>query len=1264
MRIFAQQRSWMAAILALMLLTAVSVPLSAPASADEQDSYTAVRNKLVATIVGNGDLDLADPDVAAKVASVTQLAQDKLSRLDRSDSRTSVFSDLKTPSPNQNITQTYLALRDIAVAYRTVGTPLHNDPAVRADIISALVWLEKNWYNADVPFAPQSPDNNWFAWELGVPLALVDVLALMYDDLPEGLLPEYLAAIDHFLPRPDRLGHSVNWNLASEGANLAWAVTVLGKRGILGQDGAIVTNATQALSPLFDYAADGANGFNRDGSVLFHEGFPYTTGYGWSNIIEPTLAVMLYEGSPWAIKDPDKGNLVNWVKDSFEPFLFGNRIHDSLAGRNIARPRGQDRATGLINLALDLRSIGTQEESEHLASLVKYLLVSDPQSSFWRSGSIPNIVEARRILNDSGIPALKPTDSYGQFPAMDRAVARRDGWSFGVAMHSSRTQNYESINNENVRGWHTADGRTTLLTSDVDQYGNDYWPTIDSARIPGTTVVKHLDDDVIAPQLGRVEIVGPQTIVDELDDLSHVHYRSPRWIIEKDPKGANGDPSRVRRTENSQEQLTYAAPSGASSFALEVHHTAASGLDRLVVMVSSNDSSYSAVKVTATPTVTADGWTTSVVRPSGALPAGTRFVRIQLLPSVPQAHGDSAWAGGADLNGKYGVSGMQIASPGTTLDAQKSWFVMDDEVVAVGSGITANKGREVETIVENRRLSDAFPGRLTVDGQELGADDGKRDLGDVSWAALSGGVSGSDLGYVFPKKTALTALHESRSANWSEIGNSNLAAQNRFASLAINHGKDPQDASYSYVLLPGADAQKTASYAKAPQAEVLSQTTEVHAVREAAKGLLGATVWTDKPTPIDVDGSRFLTVTGRAALMTQETKDGLTIAVSDPTQGADRAGSIDDPANGFSQIFQKSDHWGLEPGGGFKRMAPTNEFLTYKVDQAENFQVTLRWNHQQAGNNTSSILDRVRFSTSPDNATWSPVQAKFTEPYTPIDGGGLDNTADVTNAGALPAGSQYVRIEVLDNDPKIWSPQIRHVQIKSGSPEGAHVDVEVARSVAAVLDKDPRVEVLSMDPVRLRIDVANAKGSTIHTRFAYDTQAPELSVEAPGAVWDDVDSSMTVSAHDDSGAYSLKVTADGQSVPVPTNGVIPLSSEFGVHEYVVTATDKAGNSTEKIVRYSALQFAEDPPMKDTVQQGSTLPVRFHVKAPEGQPQIDATLRVGSGAGTVQFEKSGQSYQALWPTADMPPGKHTLGIAITADGALLPPREREVTIRGK
>jgi hyaluronate lyase len=74
---------------------------------------------------------------------------------------------------------------------------------------------------------------------------------------------------------------------------------------------------------------------------------------------------------------------------------------------------------------------------------------------------------------------------------MARAVHRRPGFAFGISMSFTLIKPYESINGENLHGWHTGDGMTYLYKappSSLSQYANAYWPTVDPYRLPGTTV--------------------------------------------------------------------------------------------------------------------------------------------------------------------------------------------------------------------------------------------------------------------------------------------------------------------------------------------------------------------------------------------------------------------------------------------------------------------------------------------------------------------------------------------------------------------------------------------------------------------------------------------------------------------------------------------------------------------------------------------------------------------------------------------------------
>ncbi|MGQ4445689.1 polysaccharide lyase 8 family protein, partial [Streptomyces violaceoruber] len=66
---------------------------------------------------------------------------------------------------------------------------------------------------------------------------------------------------------------------------------------------------------------------------------------------------------------------------------------------------------------------------------------------------------------------------------------------------------------------------------------------------------------------------------------------------------------------------------------------------------------------------------------------------------------DVRWVGGA-TDGEYAAVGQHLKGLGSTLEARKSWFFLDDAVVCLGAGITCADGVPVETVVDNRNLGE------------------------------------------------------------------------------------------------------------------------------------------------------------------------------------------------------------------------------------------------------------------------------------------------------------------------------------------------------------------------------------------------------------------------------------------------------------------------------------------------------------------------------------------------------------------------------
>src|SRR6185369_1125913 len=121
--------------------------------------------------------------------------------------------------------------------------------------------------------------------------------------------------------------------------------------------------------------------------------------------------------------------------------------------------------------------------------MIKYWMQADTFRAFISSiGSIDLLTRGIALRDDASITPVNEPVLNQPFPEMDRVAHLRPGFGFGLSLHSSRIYNYESINSENLHAWHTGSGMTYLYNADLGHYDQDYWPTVNPYRLPGTTV--------------------------------------------------------------------------------------------------------------------------------------------------------------------------------------------------------------------------------------------------------------------------------------------------------------------------------------------------------------------------------------------------------------------------------------------------------------------------------------------------------------------------------------------------------------------------------------------------------------------------------------------------------------------------------------------------------------------------------------------------------------------------------------------------------
>lgn len=187
-------------------------------------------------------------------------------------------------------------------------------------------------------------------------------------------------------------------------------------------------------------------------------------------------------------------------------------------------------------------------------------------------------------------------------------------------------------------------------------------------------------------------------------------------------------------------------------------------------------------------------------------------------------------------DGWTGVAAMRLDHTGMT--GWKSWFMLDEGIVAMGSVISAANQAFTEkvltTLNQTRAEGEFHIGRKSA-APAVGELPFSQTYQDVDW------VWHRDVGYViFGDNDPLTVTAESVQGDWASIGASRGTVSGNVFSLYFDHDVRPVGKSYSYMVLPSASAATTQRYAEELPIEVLRHDGWVHAIRHKSTGAIYA----------------------------------------------------------------------------------------------------------------------------------------------------------------------------------------------------------------------------------------------------------------------------------------------------------------------------------------------------------------------------------------------------------------------------------------
>ncbi|MDI4649784.1 polysaccharide lyase family 8 super-sandwich domain-containing protein [Cohnella hashimotonis] len=339
-------------------------------------------------------------------------------------------------------------------------------------------------------------------------------------------------------------------------------------------------------------------------------------------------------------------------------------------------------------------------------------------------------------------------------------------------------------------------------------------------------------------------------------------------------------------------------------------------------------------------------------------------------------------------------------------------------------------------------------------------------------------------GYYFPQPAAIKGLRESRQGNWAQLsvlgGTANVTK--KYLTLWYDHGTNPVDKDYAYVMLPNKTAQQTTAYSNNPDISIVVNNASVQMVKENGLGITGANFW----TPDIADG---IIAYNPSSIMLKDQAGVMDIAVSDPTHLQDKityeitktggtvtqkdstitilqlsptikfevntqakdgashklsiqydtsapipptsAISVVDDVYDYSKIFSHtanlvfSSSNAARMGGDTSKLVRTKnlqENVIYKAFGSMNmdaFDVDTWFAYNEP------IVD-FEFYASPDNINYTLVA-----PTRTVVLGTGTNYHKVSYSNTVPAGTKYLKIVYMNNTANAWNPALARAVITS-----------------------------------------------------------------------------------------------------------------------------------------------------------------------------------------------------------------------------------------
>ncbi|EUN38358.1 polysaccharide lyase 8 family protein [Staphylococcus aureus] len=694
-------------------------------------NYEKLKNTWLDVNYGYDKYDESNPDMKKKFEATENEAKKLLSEMKTESGRTYLWESSKDiDTKSADMTRTYRNIEKIAEAMNHPKTTLKNDEN-KKKLKDALEWLHKNAYGKDPDkkvadlktnfskSAPQKNTNlNWWDYEIGTPKSLTNTLILLNGDISSDEKKKYTAPIKTFTPKSDEILSSVGKAEPAKGGNLVDIAKVKLLESIIEEDKDMTKNSIDSFNKVFTYVQSNStgkerNGFYKDGSYIDHQDVPYTGAYGVVLLEGISQMMPMIKETPFKETSQNDTILKSWIDDGFMPLIYKGEMMDLSRGRAISRENETSHSASVTVMKSLLRLSDAMDESTKAKykKIVKTSVKSD--SSYKQNdylSSYSDISKMKALMEDSTLSTNDLTQQLKIYNDMDRVTYHNKDldFAFGLSMTSKNVARYESINNENLKGWHTGAGMSYLYNSDVKHYRDNFWATADMKRLAGTTT---LDNE--------------------------------------EPK------------ENKNSDKTF--------------------------------------------------------------------------------------VGGTKFDDQHASIGMEFENQDKTLTAKKSYFILNDKIVFLGTGIkNTDSSMNPVTTIENRKAN----------GYTLYTDDKQTtnsDNQETNSVFLESTDTKKNIGYHFLNKSKINVKKESHTGKWSEINKSQKTEDKKDEYYEVTQKHSNSDNKYGYVLYPS--LSKDVFKSKASQVTVVKQDDDFHVVKDNESVWAGVN-YSDSAKTFEIHGTK------------------------------------------------------------------------------------------------------------------------------------------------------------------------------------------------------------------------------------------------------------------------------------------------------------------------------------------------------------------------------------------------------------------------